>query len=177
MLSDRDIRRMIQCKELTIGVPVEGEGGKLEDLDDIQFQPVSIDLRLGDLGWHNSDSKFGLGQFRHTGFFMPAGKFMLGSTMEWMRLSSNLVGHVKGKSSVARRGLMVECAGLVDPGFEGDLTLELKNLTDGPIFLEYGSRICQLTLDWTSTTPERVYGGHGVNSHYQGQTGPTRARA
>lgn len=66
---------------------------------------------------------------------------------------------------------MIEAAGLVDPGFEGELTLELFNMSDEPIVLERKQPICQVCFQWTDTTPERIYGKAG--NHYQGQTGPT----
>lgn len=167
MLSDRTIQRLIERKELIIEVPAE------EVVQDKQFQPASIDLRLGGVS-RRDGTKFpapiGLG-WR----IMP-GEFLLGSTMERLTLSPNIVGTVVGKSTVARTGLMVECAGLVDPGFDGDLTLELYNLCDQSILLERGMMICQMTLEWMDTTPERVYGDKSLNSHYQGQTGPTPAR-
>jgi dCTP deaminase len=80
------------------------------------------------------------------------------------------VGFVMGKSSWAREGLLVEAAGLVDPGFTGEITLELSNLTDEVLEIEQGLRIAQLcvaVLDAPTAVPYWAVG------HYNGQSGPT----
>lgn len=167
MLSDRTIQRLIDRKELIIEVPAE------EVVHDKQFQPASIDLRLS--GVSQRDGAKHLESWMD-GCEIGPGQFLLGSTLERLTLSPNIVGTVVGKSTVARTGLMVECAGLVDPGFDGELTLEMYNLSDKPIMLRRNMMICQMTLEWMDTTPQRVYGDKSLNSHYQGQTGPTPAR-
>lgn len=164
-LSDRTIIRLIENGELRIAA--RGSYIKPE-----QVQPASIDLRLGEIS-DKRGNKVGLEMMRK--YWLPANAFMLGSTMETVGLSGMLVGDVKGKSTRAREGLMVECADLVDPGFMGELTLELKNLTDEPIQLDYGMLICQLVLDWMDVAPLKVYGPENGN-HYWGQMGPTPAR-
>jgi dCTP deaminase len=103
-------------------------------------------------------------------------RFMLGSTVEHVELSANLVGKVEGKSTRARQGLIVESAGLVDPGFHGELTLEIFNMSEEDIHLEYGMKICQVYFHWVDTTPKRTYGHFDLGSHYQDQSGPTPAR-
>lgn len=131
-----------------------------------QFQPVSIDLRLGAVSHRDGTEVEG----RPLWTIEPH-QFLLGSTLETVGVSENLVGLVHGKSTLAREGLIVEAAGLVDPGFTGELTLEMFNMTDVPIMLHRGQSICQLTLHWTDSTPDRVYGQ--ADNHYQGQVGPT----
>lgn len=162
MLSDRSIQRAIEKGNLSISRP---SGMALRDW---QFQPVSIDLTLGRVSLRNGTP---LPADWGGGWYIQPHQFLLGSTLENIGLNENLVGMVHGKSSIAREGLMVECAGLVDPGFYGELTLELFNMTSEPISLLRHQPICQLTLHWTDTTPERVYGQ--ADNHYQGQTGPT----
>lgn len=169
MLSDKTIRRLVEKGELTIDV-TDGEC-----LFDDQFQPASVDLRLGGLSYKDG-TPAGLPSLRaNRCAWLPARKFMIGSTIEFIGLCENLVGNVEGKSTCAREGLMVEAAGLVDPGFRGQLTLELFNMSDEPIRLNYGALICQLTLDWMDTTPDRTYGHSDLGSHYQGQQGPTKS--
>lgn len=131
-----------------------------------QFQPVSIDLRLGAVSFKDGTEVDGRPLWR-----IEPHQFLLGSTLETVGVSENLVGMVHGKSTLAREGLIVEAAGLVDPGFTGELTLEMFNMTDAPIPLHRGMSICQLTLHWTDSTPDRMYGQ--ADNHYQGQAGPT----
>jgi dCTP deaminase len=159
VLADRTIREMIRRGNLQIS-PIE----------DAQIQPASVDLRLGELSlsprlWNHGES-----------VLLRQGVFILASTLEEVMLSRNIIGQVHGKSTLARLGLVVEAAGLVDPGFYGQLTLELYNMGSNPIKLARGMMIAQISFDLLSATPERAYGHPELNSHYQGQQGPTPAR-
>lgn len=86
-------------------------------------------------------------------------------------LLNPLCASVYLKSSAARRGLDHALAGWVDPGFEGELTLELHSHTEEVI--EAGKRYVQLVLLMMFAPPTKGYGEVG---RYQGQTGPTEAR-
>lgn len=155
-LSDRSIRRMLGVGQLGIEPRPH----------DRRFQPATVDLTLGDVRGENG-----------LPFVMRPGAFTLGSTIERITLPRNVSAIVKGKSTWARRGLMVECAGFVDPGFDGQLTLELKNLhEDNDITLRFEDAICQIAFYVTDTACARQYGDPDLGSHYQGQFGPTPAR-
>lgn len=167
MLSDRTIKKLLKDGRLKVHGPDEKE------IWPWQIQPVSIDLRLGQVSLKNGTPLPTDRPFIEpgAGWWIEPNQFLLGSTFEWIEVSENLVGLIVGKSTIAREGLMVEAAGLVDPGFGGEITLELKNLSDERIRLDWQQPICQMTLDWTDTTPERIY--NMLDNHYQGQTGPT----
>lgn len=103
-------------------------------------------------------------------------EFCLGSTMEYVNIPIDLVARIEGKSSLARKGIMVHTAGFIDPGFEGQLTLEIVN--HGPRFLlREGMRIAQLAFQMLDLPAERPYGHPELGSHYHGQVGPTPAKA
>jgi len=70
--------------------------------------------------------------------------FVLGSTLEWIRLPKNVAAYVIGKSSWGRRGLIIATATGVHPCFTGCLTLELTNVGELPICIYPGISICQL---------------------------------
>ena len=72
--------------------------------------------------------------------------FVLGVTLEWIRLPKDLAGYVTAKSSWGRRGLIIATATGVHPGFTGCLTLELSNVGEIPIAIKPGMTICQLFL-------------------------------
>jgi dCTP deaminase len=72
--------------------------------------------------------------------------FVLGITLEWMRIPKNYGGYVTAKSSWGRRGLIIATATGVHPGFKGCLTLELTNVGEIPIAIQPGMTICQLFL-------------------------------
>ncbi len=77
-------------------------------------------------------------------FILQPGRFVLASTLEWIRLPATLGGYVVGKSTWGRRGLVVETAAGIHPGFNGCLTLELANVGEVPIKIRPGMRICQV---------------------------------
>jgi dCTP deaminase len=79
-------------------------------------------------------------------YYLHPQAFVLGITLEWIRLPSNLAAYVIGKSSLGRRGLIIATATGVHPGFKGCLTLELGNLGETPIAITPGIKICQIFL-------------------------------
>lgn len=170
MLSDRMIRTLMSKGDIIVDYRMSDSPYQFQDH---QIQPVSVDLRLGGL----MRPDYGVHLLNVTGdHFMKPGEFLLGSTAEWVGLSGNLVGQVHGKSTRARQGLIVHAAGLVDPGFGGNLTLEMFNMSAEVIPLSRGMLICQISFEFLSSYPDRVYGDPALHSHYQGQTGPTPAR-
>ena len=77
-------------------------------------------------------------------------------------------------SSLGRLGLLIHStAGYVDPGWKGNLTLELSNVANLPIALYYGMRIGQISFFKMSSAVERPYGSPELRSRYQGQKEPT----
>jgi deoxycytidine triphosphate deaminase len=77
-------------------------------------------------------------------FVLHPGRFVLASTLEWLKFPSDLAGYVGGKSTWARRGLIIETAAGIHPGFGGCLTLELANVGEVPIIIRPGMVICQV---------------------------------
>ena len=77
-------------------------------------------------------------------FTLHPGRFVLAATLEWLRLSTDVGGYVTGKSTWARRGLIIETAAGVHPGFSGCLTLELTNVGEVPIVIRPGMKVCQV---------------------------------
>lgn len=117
--------------------------------------------------------------YRHTidpedGFVLRPGQFLLATSDEYVRIPRMLAARAEGKSSLGRIGLTIHVtAGYIDPGFEGQVTLEIVNHLPRPIILRAGMRIAQLAFFRMSHTPNNVY---GVAGHYQGQRGPTESR-
>ncbi len=77
-------------------------------------------------------------------YFLHPRSFVLGTTLEWIRLPRDLAAYVIGKSSWGRRGLIIATATGVHPGFKGCLTLEITNVGEIPIAIKPGMAICQL---------------------------------
>jgi dCTP deaminase len=147
---------------------------------------ASVDLRLGT--WFIAprqarmshldlvDGKTTQAEFTKT-IFVPYGKeyflhprnFVLGMTIEWLRLPSIFAGYIVGKSSWGRCGLIIETAAGIHPGFTGCLTLELSNAGEVPIRLIPGMTIGQLFLHRVETKdPKNI-----DKSVFAGQRQPT----
>ena len=104
-------------------------------------------------------------------------EFVLGTTLEKIRIPDYLVARLEGKSSLGRIGIVIHStAGYVDPGFEGFLTLEISNLANIPIALYAGMKICQISFHSLSEEPTKPYGHQKLKSKYQHQKGPTVSR-
>src|SRR3954447_8059258 len=80
-------------------------------------------------------------------FILHPGEFVLGSTLERVKLPDDVVARLEGKSSLGRLGLLIHStAGFVDPGFEGNLTLELSNVANLPVTIYYAMPIGQISF-------------------------------
>ena len=162
ILSDRTLTDMIASGELGI-----------EPLAENSIQPASVDCRLGDhflvvedknMGILTLDSEILYREFEGESITLPPHSFLLATTQEYVRLPHNITAFVEGRSSIGRIGLFIQNAGWVDPGFEGNITLELYNANSLPIRLEVGRRICQLVFCFMDQAADKPYAGK-----YQGQ--------
>ena len=110
-------------------------------------------------------------------YILQPGQFVLANTREAVRIPNDLVARLEGKSSLGRLGLAIHStAGFVDPGFQGNLTLELSNLAQLPITLYPDMKIAQIAFIRLTTQALRPYGTPALGSRYQGQTDPTASR-
>jgi dCTP deaminase len=110
--------------------------------------------------------------------YLQPGDFWLASTVETVRMPTDLAAMVNGKSSLGRKGLVIhQTAGFIDPGFKGQVTLELSNVSHKPIRLTTWMPICQLVFMQMDGPADRPYGSDGLGSHYMGQRGPTPSRS
>lgn len=97
-------------------------------------------------------------QQKHERFELPFGAELLlhpGSlalvpTLEWVRVPPNLMGEVTARSTWAREGLSIATATMIEPGYEGIVTLELANLGQIPIALYPGLKIAQIAFSEVS---------------------------
>lgn len=104
-------------------------------------------------------------------------QLVLAATFEWFRIPTNVVARIEGKSSLGRLGLVVHAtAGFIDPGFEGQITLEVTNFNNVPIRLYpgyNGMTVAQISFHYMHGHAANPYGSGVVGSKYQGQVGPT----
>lgn len=144
ILSKTDIFKAIENHEITFDPYSPDNVG-----------PCSVDLHLS--------SKFSLfrtgvivspGTHNHTEaidtkgepFFLSPGHFVLASTKEKISLSKKYAATLEGRSYVARMGVVVHAAGLVNPGtgtkYPTTLTLEIHSSM--PVYLHPGMGIVQI---------------------------------
>lgn len=169
ILSDRTIYEYLDDGRLVID-PLERE----------QVQPASVDIRLGRNFLKLDENKFeamtmtdeiNYVHFEEEAIIIPSNSFLLATTMEYIKLPCDLTAFVEGRSSIGRMGLFIQNAGWVDPGFEGEITLELYNANRLPIRLEAGRRICQLVFAKMDNEAQNPYAGK-----YQGQRSAVGSR-
>lgn len=169
ILSDKTLNKLIASGELGVSPLVEDS-----------IQPASVDCRLGDhflvvedrqMQTIDLSSEIIYREIKGPSITIPPHSFLLATTMEYIRLPHDLTAFVEGRSSIGRIGLFIQNAGWVDPGFEGQITLELYNANSLPIRLEAGRRICQLVFCRMDQAAALPYKGK-----YQGQTNATGSR-
>lgn len=183
ILSDTDLEQRLARGDLVVD-PI--------DDPELQIQPASIDLRLGpEFVLHRQplvpflDARDAQSIERHVerievapgdGFILQPGAFALGTTVERVRVPPDLVARVEGRSSIGRLAIIVHAtAGFIDPGFEGQITLELSNLGRCAVKLYPGMRISQIVFHEMKSPAARPYGA-ARGSKYQGQSGPVASR-
>lgn len=136
------------------------------------LQPASIDLTLG-----NEFIAHGAKYGETEGCSIAPREFLLATTVEEVYVPPHLVAQINGRSTWARKGLIVHTtAGFIDPGFRGTITLELYNVSMDTLYIPLGERVCQIVYSRLTSPAERPYGSAGLGSHYQGQTGVTAGR-
>lgn len=169
ILSDKTITKMLNEKSLIIKPLLEG-----------QIQPASVDIRLGNTfsvvddtpsGIITLDSQIKYKSITTDTYLILPGQFVLATTAEYFELPNNMTAFVEGRSSLGRMGLFIQNAGWVDPGFKGEITLELFNANRCAIELKAGRRIGQLVFAEMDD-----FALHPYNGKYQGQTGATGSK-
>ncbi len=177
VLSDRDIRASIEAGQIVV-----------RPYDPVDLQPSSVDLHLDRSFRVFRNNRYAFIDVRKPQpdltelvtvendepFVLHPGEFVLGQTLEWVELPVDIVARLEGRSSLGRIGLLIHStAGYVDPGWKGNLTLELSNVANLPIALYFGMKIGQISFELMSSPVDRPYGSPSLGSKYQGQSEPT----
>lgn len=162
IVSDETLKTMIASRTIVV-----------EPIEPYQIQPASIDLRLGRHFLkidENSVDSLSLEtepvyvEIEKDEIVIPPHSFLLATTVEYIKLPTNVTAFVEGRSSIGRMGLFIQNAGWVDPGFEGTITLELFNANRLPLRVASGRRICQIVFALMDRRTNKPYAGK-----YQGQ--------
>ncbi len=185
ILSDRDIKAQIKEGRIVVTSPINDH--------EKHIFASSMDLRLGKYFKVYEHAKFpvldplkmstfeGLTKMveitdPNEPFIVHPGDFVLGVTLEKVKLPDDMVARVEGRSSLGRLGIIVHStAGFIDAGFEGTITLEITNINRMPVALYPGMRVCQLAFE-TMSSPAEVPYNKKASSKYQGQELPQESR-
>ena len=121
---------------------------------EIRFYPVNPDAEF---------KKFRVMSFTNDSFTNDdEGRFIIASAIEEFQMPTNLLGRVCDKSSWARKGLSVFNT-VIEPGWNGFLTLELVYHGNTELIIPAGAPIAQVIF-------EEVKNPAQYNGKYQGQT-------
>jgi dCTP deaminase len=184
ILSDRDIKKSISSGDIVVVSPDDDHFGNIG--------ASSMDLRLGRFFKIYNHAKHAVLDPRNSdtfkdvvnlieieegkSFVVQPGEFVLGVTLEKIKLADDLVARVEGRSSLGRLGIIIHStAGFIDAGFEGTITLEITNINRMPVALYPGMRVCQLAFE-QMTSPAEVPYQKKKSSKYQGQIYPEESR-
>jgi len=177
VLGKLDIQRSIGGNELV----VERDEGRRA------VEPASLDVHLADTLLLEAETETAIDvtdedtypeyykREMDDGYTIDSGSFVLGTTEERFEIPKNMVAYLHGRSSVGRLGMFIENAGLIDPNFRGQITLELFNASKNDIRLQEGMRIGQITFHTIDTAPSVGYSEYNGNK-YNDQSGPTPSR-
>jgi len=77
-------------------------------------------------------------------FILHPNQFVLGCSLEYIKMPRDLSAYVVGRSSWGRLGLIVATAIGIHPLFRGIIALELTNIGEVPIVLRPGQTIAQI---------------------------------
>lgn len=187
-LSDQDILKKLESKDIII---------KPKPLDD-DIKGISIDLSLDNKFRVFSNHKIGaidlsvsqkeLNMAINTvmsdeiliqdgeKFVLHPGELALANTTEFIELADNLVGWLDGRSSLARLGLMVHVtAHKIDPGWRGQIVLEIFNSGKLPLTLKPGMKICAVNFETLSSPALKPYNLRH-DSKYKNQAGAVASK-
>jgi len=174
ILTDADIKQRVNNGNIVI-----------DPYDESNVESASVDLRLGSewkivrRGGANivdtRDDSGGLSYTPKSGtVFLQPVELVLATTLEYIELPNDIAAHVIGRSTLGRVGVSIhQTAGFIDPGFRGEITLEMSNLGPATVKLYEGQRICQIVFTQLSGSAEQPYGHAG--SQYQDQSGATES--
>lgn len=147
-----------------------GEISFKPSLDEFQLQAHAVDLRLGftfmiPKRWHLTTkgresldildfdkvntNYFEVVELEEGQYFdLLPGEYILVSTLESMKVPNDLMAVLYPRSSTNRKGLSLDLTGIIDSGYEGQLTLPIRNNTHSQIVRLFpGERMCQIVFE------------------------------
>lgn len=162
---------LVEAGKLSYGLCSAGYDARLGDevwlvenrqLSDAPIDPKAFDRRLLQPLTPDAAGRF----------VMPPYSFVLSKTLERFALPRDVKGRCFDKSTYARCGVISMVTPL-EPGWYGQVTIELANPTPHRAYLYPGEGVIQIEFDWLCASPRVSYADRG--GKYQGQAGITPA--
>ena len=183
ILSDKDLKKKLENGDIKIT--------PLPDLN-IALGPMSIDLRLGHqfMVFKRTEQAFIdvqqpetmadltslISKENHEAFTIHPGEFVLAATLESVEIPDDLAGRLEGRSSLGRLGIVIHStAGKFDPGWKGNLVLEISNIGLLPVRIYPEMRVCQLLFEELSSPTSQPYTKR-AGSKYKVQNQPLASK-
>ena len=147
ILTKKEILKEINSKRL-----------KITHFNNSHIGPASIDLTLSNDFWfftknhsitlnENTNAESFATYKKLKSVTLKPGDFILGKTIERIKLPEDLFGMLSGRSRFARLGLAIDItAFFIHPGVDNHQVFEIKNLSNNDIILKPGLRIAQLAF-------------------------------
>lgn len=186
-LSDKDIYKAMANSDLLFA----GPNPKYPFVKEIQVQPASVDLRLGNriIRFKDNIKRFDIKDIKEIDQYLSVqhiaedgeievkpGEIVFAQIYEQIAIPDYLSARVEGRSRVARLGISVHCTGdYINPGFAGAMPLQIVNHNSFPIVLYPYISICQLILYKLTDDPLVSYLERSVlpyNTYYN-ETNPS----
>jgi dCTP deaminase len=121
---------------------------------EIKLEPSDISACLNPAGYDLRCSK---------NVVLKPKQYELVATLETVELGLKITAYLHIRSSLAREGIIGSFA-VVDPGFRGQLTLNLHNVSEKEITLREGERIVQIVFHRLGSAAQKGYSGSYQNS-------------
>lgn len=188
ILARREIQHTVERGEIRFDPPLDKRqwGDASVDLQlglkFTKFKPTNIIIPLAkgirnipDALWHEETFPVHDAFGKRKSFCLEPEEFVLAQTYERIWIPRNLIARVEGRSTYARVGISVhETAPWLQPGWDGHITLEIRN--SDPLRIELmpiDDMPCQVTFfTLTSELPEdEAYGSRQTDS-FQHQDSP-----
>lgn len=181
VLSDKEIYKYLSTGDLVFATRDRNLQFNLYE----QVQPSSIDLRLDSkiIRFKKGTSEFDIKQLDNVKehieeinvgkgdqIRLEPNELIFCQTYEQLKMPSDCMGIVEGKSRFARLGLAVHSTGgYINPDFEGVMPLQIINHNKIPLIIYPYISVCQLILFKTDSIPLIPYPERTNNPYYKEQ--------
>lgn len=126
----------------------------IENFSDDCLEGAGYDLRVGKIYRIKSDSYLGkvkrktpdVEEINVESYRLKPGEYVLIETVERVNMPTDMIARILPRSTIFRSGCSLITA-VVDPGFEGTLTMGLKNLSGFNFTIEKKSRVAQIVFE------------------------------